>query len=106
VPNRNPADDLPLSLGNKKRRRHPALREVNAKSLALQPPAVDRPCRPLVQLEKEVEAVLRELLMCPQGLLLVREAQGSEQQRRLPAGLVVHLSHLFLSPVTSPRLMV
>jgi len=26
VPNRNPADDLPFSLSNKKRHRHPALR--------------------------------------------------------------------------------
>jgi len=49
---------------------------------------------PLLQSKKEIEAILRELLMCLQGLFLVRDTQGPQQHRRLPAGLVVHLSHL------------
>jgi len=45
---------------------------------------------PLLQSKKEIEAILRELLMCLQSLLFVRDAQGPQPHRRLPAGLVVH----------------
>ena len=75
VPNRNSAYNLPPYLGDEKRRGHPAFRQVNAKTQALQPVKVDRPCLPLRQVEKELEAILHKLLVCQARLRFVPDSE-------------------------------
>jgi hypothetical protein len=89
VPNRNSADSLPLCVGHKKRRWRPASGEVNAKTQAPQPPKADRPWRPLLQVEEELEAILRKLLVSLPGMRLVQENRGPEQHLGLSTALVV-----------------
>jgi hypothetical protein len=75
MPNRYPADEYAIDLGDQERRRHPARQKVATRPRQFESVQIVRPRSTLRSVQQEFEAIARQLPLSPFRFLLIIDLQ-------------------------------